>query len=132
MRNDNYEAQQTSVRDLQRDVNTLGIELRELKALIAKEGLQNLEKRISRLKNELKKTNDRKDALIHQRGGYQHESDAHFMYRGKKMRLHALLFDEAFYGIDAGRRDQILGFATDLGLQLFIASPDQDGVSFSR
>ena len=53
---------------------------------------------------------------------------AHFMYRGKKMRLHALLFDEAFYGIDVGRRDQILGFATDLGLQLFIASPDQDGV----
>lgn len=39
-----------------------------------------------------------------------------------------MLFDEAFYGIDAGRRDQILGFATDLGLQLFIASPDQDGV----
>jgi len=53
---------------------------------------------------------------------------AHFMYRGKKMRRHALLFDEAFYGIDTGRRDQILGFATDLGLQLFIASPDQDGV----
>ncbi|WP_419174429.1 ATP-binding protein [Desulfosediminicola sp.] len=53
---------------------------------------------------------------------------AHFMYRGKKIRLHTLLFDEAFYGIDAGRRDQILGFATDLQLQLFIASPDQDGV----
>lgn len=53
---------------------------------------------------------------------------AHFMYRGKKIRLHTLLFDEAFYGIDAGRRDQILGFATDLDLQLFIASPDQDGV----
>jgi len=53
---------------------------------------------------------------------------AHFMYRGQKTRLHTLLFDEAFYGIDAGRRDQILGFATDLGLQLFIASPDQDGV----
>ncbi len=53
---------------------------------------------------------------------------AHFMYRGKKTRLHTLLFDEAFYGIDAGRRDQILGFATDLDLQLFIASPDQDGV----
>ena len=52
----------------------------------------------------------------------------HFMYRGKKIRLHSLLFDEAFYGIDAGRRDQILGFATDLDLQLFIASPDQDGV----
>lgn len=53
---------------------------------------------------------------------------AHFMYRGRNIRVHSLLFDEAFYGIDAGRRDQILGFATDLGLQLFIASPDQDGV----
>ena len=53
---------------------------------------------------------------------------AHFLYQGKKIRLHTLLFDEAFYGIDAGRRDQLLGFATDLGLQLFIASPDQDGV----
>ncbi len=53
---------------------------------------------------------------------------AHFMYRGKKTRLHTLLFDEAFYGIDSGRRDQILGFASDLDLQLFIASPDQDGV----
>ena len=53
---------------------------------------------------------------------------AHFLYHGKKVRLHTLLFDEAFYGIDAGRRDQILGFATDLGLQLFVASPDQDGV----
>jgi len=53
---------------------------------------------------------------------------AHFLYQRKKIRLHALLFDEAFYGIDAGRRDQLLGFATDLDLQLFIASPDQDGV----
>ena len=53
---------------------------------------------------------------------------AHFLYRGKKVRLHTLLFDEAFYGIDAGRRDQLLGFATDLDLQLFVASPDQDGV----
>jgi hypothetical protein len=53
---------------------------------------------------------------------------AHFLYHGKKVRLHTLLFDEAFYGIVAGRRDQLLGFATDLGLQLFVASPDQDGV----
>ncbi len=53
---------------------------------------------------------------------------AHFLYQGKKVRLHTLLFDEAFYGIDAGRRDQLLGFATDLNLQLFVASPDQDGV----
>ncbi|MEW6520787.1 MAG: SbcC/MukB-like Walker B domain-containing protein [Thermodesulfobacteriota bacterium] len=53
---------------------------------------------------------------------------AHFFFHGKKVRLHLLLFDEAFYGIDAGRRDQLLGFASDLGLQLFVASPDQDGV----
>ncbi len=53
---------------------------------------------------------------------------AHFLYQGKKVRLHTLLFDEAFYGIDAGRRNQLLGFATDLDLQLFVASPDQDGV----
>jgi hypothetical protein len=53
---------------------------------------------------------------------------AHFLYHGRNIRLHTLLFDEAFYGIDAGRRDQLLGFATDLNLQLFVASPDQDGV----
>jgi DNA repair exonuclease SbcCD ATPase subunit len=53
---------------------------------------------------------------------------ADFLYRGSGIRLQSLLFDEAFYGIDAGRRDQLLGFATDLGLQLIVASPDQDGV----
>jgi hypothetical protein len=44
-------------------------------------------------------------------------------------RLRPLLFDEAFYGIDAARRDQLLRFATDLGIQLVVASPDQDGVT---
>ena len=39
-----------------------------------------------------------------------------------------LLFDEAFYGIDTARRDQLLAFADALGLQLFVSSPDQDGV----
>jgi hypothetical protein len=53
---------------------------------------------------------------------------ADFLYHGSGARLQTLLFDEAFYGIDAGRRDQLLGFATDLGLQLIVASPDQDGV----
>ena len=53
---------------------------------------------------------------------------AHFLFHGNRIRLHTLLFDEAFYGIDAGRRDQLLGFAGDLGLQLLVASPDQDGV----
>ena len=53
---------------------------------------------------------------------------AHFLLMGNRAHLHVLICDEAFYGIDSGRRDQILGFATDLGLQLFVASPDQDGV----
>jgi len=53
---------------------------------------------------------------------------ADFLYSGSGAKLQTLLFDEAFYGIDAGRRDQILGFATDIGLQLIVASPDQDGV----
>ena len=54
---------------------------------------------------------------------------AHFLYDGNDgLRNRVLLFDEAFYGIDAGRRDQLLGFASDLGLQLFVASPDLDGV----
>lgn len=55
-------------------------------------------------------------------------SIARFLFHGNKTKVHVLLFDEAFYGIDAGRRDQLLGFAGDLGLQLFVASPDQDGV----
>ena len=29
---------------------------------------------------------------------------------------------------NAARRDQLLAFADDLGLQLFVSSPDQDGV----
>jgi len=53
---------------------------------------------------------------------------ANFLYDREKIRLPILIFDEAFYGIDANRRDQILAFATDLKLQLFVASPDQDGV----
>ncbi len=53
---------------------------------------------------------------------------ADFHYTGNQLKLPVLLFDEAFYGIDSGRRDQLLGFASDLGLQLFVASPDQDGV----
>ena len=40
---------------------------------------------------------------------------AHFLYAGNQLKLQALVFDEAFYGIDAERRNQLLGFATDLG-----------------
>jgi hypothetical protein len=53
---------------------------------------------------------------------------ADFLFKGNGIKLRALLFDEAFYGIDAGRRDQLLGFSSDIGLQLLVASPDQDGV----
>ncbi len=45
-----------------------------------------------------------------------------------RIKINSILFDEAFYGIDVARRDQLLGFAEELGLQLGIASPDQDGV----
>ncbi|MGN0885717.1 MAG: ATP-binding protein [Candidatus Spyradenecus sp.] len=54
---------------------------------------------------------------------------AAFLYEADvACRLSPLLFDEAFYGIDAARRDELLAFAEDLGLQLFVASPDQDGL----
>ena len=54
---------------------------------------------------------------------------AAFLYEADaSCRLSPLLFDEAFYGIDAARRDELLAFAEDLGLQLFVASPDQDGL----
>lgn len=55
-----------------------------------------------------------------------------FLYHGSESsdppKVAPLLFDEAFYGIDSARRDQLLAFADDLGLQLFVSSPDQDGV----
>ena len=57
---------------------------------------------------------------------------AEFLYHGgdgtEPPKTAPILFDEAFYGIDAARRDQLLSFAEDLGLQLFVSSPDQDGV----
>ena len=57
---------------------------------------------------------------------------AEFLYHGGNgvdmPKASPILFDEAFYGIDAARRDQLLAFADDLGLQLFVSSPDQDGV----
>ena len=56
---------------------------------------------------------------------------AEFLYHGSgdqdPPKSAPILFDEAFYGIDAARRDQLLSFADDLGLQLFVSSPDQDG-----
>ncbi|MBR5624482.1 hypothetical protein IKW72_05715 [bacterium] len=46
---------------------------------------------------------------------------------GAKVRF--LLFDEAFYGIDAERREELLRFANRLGLSLVIATPEMDGVT---
>ncbi|HUH01891.1 MAG TPA: SbcC/MukB-like Walker B domain-containing protein, partial [Kofleriaceae bacterium] len=51
------------------------------------------------------------------------------MFESGGSKLRPLMFDEAFYGIDAGRRDQLMRFATELGLQILVASPDQDGVT---
>lgn len=45
-----------------------------------------------------------------------------------RIRLNTILFDEAFYGIDQLRQNQLLAFADELGLQLVIASPNQDGI----
>ena len=44
-------------------------------------------------------------------------------------RVRILLFDEAFYGIDAARRDELLRFAARLGITLVIATPELDGVT---
>jgi energy-coupling factor transporter ATP-binding protein EcfA2 len=54
---------------------------------------------------------------------------ADFFFQRARARLKPLLLDEAFYGLDAQRRDELLAFATDLGLQLVVATPDQDGHS---
>ena len=54
---------------------------------------------------------------------------AKLMFDAAGAGVRPLLFDEAFYGIDAGRRDELLRLATELGLQLVVASPDQDGVT---
>lgn len=51
----------------------------------------------------------------------------HLEHTGSKIRI--LLMDEAFYGIDAQRRDELLGFADSLGLNLVVAHPDLDGVT---
>jgi len=46
---------------------------------------------------------------------------------GSKVRV--LLFDEAFYGIDSARRDELLKFAACLGVHLIVATPEMDGVT---
>jgi len=51
------------------------------------------------------------------------------LYNQINARIRFLLFDEAFYGIDAERREELLRFANRLGLSLVIATPEMDGVT---
>ncbi|MFO0685210.1 MAG: SbcC/MukB-like Walker B domain-containing protein [Sandaracinus sp.] len=53
---------------------------------------------------------------------------ARLTFDGARARVTPLLLDEAFHGIDATRREALLGAASELGLQLVVASPEQDGV----
>lgn len=52
---------------------------------------------------------------------------ASLLFRMSESKVHILLFDEVFYGIDPGRREELLRLATDLDLQLVVASPEQAG-----
>lgn len=53
---------------------------------------------------------------------------ARLAFEGARARLTPLLLDEAFHGIDATRREALLGLASELDLQLVVATPDQDGL----
>lgn len=53
----------------------------------------------------------------------------HLDHTGSRIRL--ILMDEAFYGIDAQRREQLLNFADMIDIGLIIAHPDLDGVTES-
>ncbi len=48
-----------------------------------------------------------------------------------RSRIRIILMDEAFYGIDPQRRDELLSFADRLDLSLIIAHPELDGVTES-
>lgn len=49
------------------------------------------------------------------------------LFKMSDSKIRALLFDEAFYGIDQARREELLRLASELDLQLVVASPDQAG-----
>ena len=51
------------------------------------------------------------------------------LYNQINSKIRILLFDEAFYGIDAERREELLRFANRLELALVIATPEMDGVT---
>jgi hypothetical protein len=53
----------------------------------------------------------------------------HLDHTGSRIRL--ILMDEAFYGIDSQRREQLLNFADLIDIGLIIAHPELDGVTES-
>ena len=54
---------------------------------------------------------------------------ASLLYDRTDARLRLLLLDEAFLGIDAGRREVLMQFADRAGIDLIIATPELDGVT---
>lgn len=54
---------------------------------------------------------------------------ASLLYDRTGARLRLLLLDEAFLGIDAGRREVLMQFADRVGVDLVVATPELDGVT---
>jgi DNA repair exonuclease SbcCD ATPase subunit len=54
---------------------------------------------------------------------------ASLLYDRTDARLRLLLLDEAFLGIDAGRREVLMQFADRVGVDLVVATPELDGVT---
>jgi uncharacterized protein YPO0396 len=54
---------------------------------------------------------------------------ASLLYDQTDARLRVLLLDEAFLGIDAGRREVLLQFADRAGVDLVVATPELDGLT---
>ncbi len=51
------------------------------------------------------------------------------LYDGIGARARLLILDEAFYGIDAGRRNELLRFCGRAKIELVVATPEVDGVT---
>jgi len=51
------------------------------------------------------------------------------LYDGIEARVRLLIIDEAFYGIDGGRRNELLRFCGRAGIALVVATPEVDGVT---
>ncbi len=51
------------------------------------------------------------------------------LYDGIEARVRLLIIDEAFYGIDGGRRNELLRFCGRASIDLVVATPEVDGVT---